>query len=167
MTRLRLVLAATIALASAGAAMALVAAGPSPAGASSPAPVSTIYAPTRTFDPGPTAAAGSTDVYHCALINPHITSNRYVVSSQLLPDKTYEVHHAIYFLVLPDKIAEAKALDAGGNGWTCFGDPIRSAASLGASASGCPDTGPTRLPSEPGSFSRKAARSSCRSTTTC
>ena len=133
MTRFRLVLVATVALASAGAAIAVAGAGPSPAGASSPVPVSTTYAPTRTFDPGPAAAAGSTDVYHCTLIDPRITSNRYVVSSQLLPDKTYEVHHAIYFLVLPDKIAEAKALDAGGNGWTCFGDPISSASTFGAS----------------------------------
>lgn len=97
------------------------------------APVSTTYAPNRTFDPGPAAAAGSTDVYHCTLIDPRIASDRYVVSSQLLPDKTYEVHHAIYFLVLPDKIAEAKSLDAGGKGWTCFGDPISSSNTFGAS----------------------------------
>jgi hypothetical protein len=133
MTRLRLVLAASVALVTAGAGLVVAGAGSTPAGASSPTPVSTTYAPTRTFDPGPAAAAGSTDVYHCTLIDPRISSNRYVVSSQLLPDKTYEVHHAIYFLVLPDKVAEAKALDAGGNGWTCFGDPISSASTFGAS----------------------------------
>ena len=133
MSRFRLVLVATVALAGAGVGIAMIAVGPPSASASSPVPVSTTYAPTRTYDPGPSAAAGSTDVYHCTLIDPHIASNRYVVSSQLLPDKTYEVHHAIYFLVLPDKIAEAKALDAGGNGWTCFGDPISSASTFGAS----------------------------------
>ena len=133
MTRFRLVLVATVVLASAGVGIAMIAIGPPPASASSPVTVSTTYAPTRMYDPGPSAAAGSTDVYHCTLIDPHITSDRYVVSSQLLPDKTYEVHHAIYFLVLPDKIAEAKTLDAGGNGWTCFGDPISSASTFGAS----------------------------------
>ncbi len=138
MTRLRLVLATTVALTTVGVGSALSGAGHSAAGASSStrstvAPVSTTYAPNRTFDPGPAAAAGSTDVYHCTLIDPRIASDRYVVSSQLLPDKTYEVHHAIYFLVLPDKIAEAKSLDAGGKGWTCFGDPISSSNTFGAS----------------------------------
>ena len=133
MTRLRLVLAASVVLVTIGVDLAVVGVGSSAAVAASPTPLTTTYAPAKTFNPGPTAVAGSTDVYHCTLIDPHITSDRYVVSSQLLPDKVAEVHHAIYFLVLPDKVAEAKALDAGGNGWTCFGNPIASASTFGAS----------------------------------
>ena len=133
MTRLRLVLVACVVLVTVGVGLAVSGVGSSPAVAATPTPLTTTYAPAKTFNPGPTAAAGSTDVYHCTLIDPHITSDRYVVSSQLLPDKVAEVHHAIYFLVLPDKVAEAKALDAGGNGWTCFGDPIASASTFGAS----------------------------------
>ena len=133
MTRLRLILVATVVLVTVAVGLAVAGVGSSPAVAASPTPLTTTYAPAKTFNPGPTAAAGSTDVYHCTLIDPHITSDRYVVSSQLLPDEVAEVHHAIYFLVLPDKVAEAKALDVGGNGWTCFGDPIASASTFGAS----------------------------------
>ncbi len=123
LTRLALV----IVLAAAGLATAVLT---SSAGASPP--VSTI-----TMQPGhaytPQAPAGATDDYHCTLVNPHVTSNSFIVSSQFYPNSV-EVHHAILFLVPPNVVSAAKAADVGGKGWTCFGEtalPGTGLASLG------------------------------------
>jgi hypothetical protein len=81
----------------------------------------------------PLAAVGATDDYHCSLVNPHITKNSYVISSQFRPGST-EVHHAVLSLVPPSMTAQAVAANAatGGKGWTCFGAPSLPGASLGA-----------------------------------
>jgi hypothetical protein len=81
----------------------------------------------------PQAAVGATDDYHCTLVNPHITKNSYVVSSQFRPGSP-EVHHAVLSLVPPDQTAQAIAANAatGGKGWTCFGAPSLPNASLAA-----------------------------------
>jgi len=72
----------------------------------------------------PHASAGGTDDYHCTLLNPHVTSDSYIVGSQFFPNdgKSFEVHHAILFLVPPDLAQTALADDASGKGWTCFGE---------------------------------------------
>ena len=84
------------------------------------------FGPTSTFAPATAAVNGSTDVYHCFLIDPHLTSNRELVSSEFLPGARKEVHHAIYFLIPPNLAHEARALDATshGKGWSCFGAPL-------------------------------------------
>lgn len=64
---------------------------------------------------------GGTDDYHCTLVDPHVTTNSYVVASQFFPESP-EVHHAILFLVPPSLAAMAKSDDANGQGWTCFGE---------------------------------------------
>jgi hypothetical protein len=69
----------------------------------------------------PTAAVGTTDDYHCTLLNPHINRNAYVISSQFFPGSA-EDHHAALFLVPPALAAEAKQANIGGKGWTCFGE---------------------------------------------
>ena len=69
----------------------------------------------------PKAPPGATDDYHCTLVNPHVTSNSFIVSSHFYPNSP-EVHHAIIFLVPPALASAAKAANAGGNGWTCFGE---------------------------------------------
>src|SRR5579862_1687350 len=70
----------------------------------------------------PTApAGGGTDDYHCTLVDPHVTSDSTIVASQFFPQSP-EVHHAILFLVPPTLAAKAKADDANGQGWTCFGE---------------------------------------------
>jgi len=88
--------------------------------------VTDTFGPPAPFSPGSAAANGSTDVYHCTLLDPHLTSDRELVSSQFLPGTTREVHHAIYFLIPPAHVAEARALDAAsdGAGWSCFGAPL-------------------------------------------
>jgi len=79
----------------------------------------------------PQAAVGATDDYHCSLVNPHITHNSYVISSQFRPGGS-EVHHAVLALVPPSMTAQAIAANVatGGKGWTCFGAPALPDASL-------------------------------------
>jgi hypothetical protein len=81
----------------------------------------------------PVAAVGATDDYHCSLVNPHITENSYVISSQFKPGSP-EVHHAVLALVPPSMTAQAIAANAAtnGKGWTCFGAPSLPNASLAA-----------------------------------
>jgi hypothetical protein len=68
-------------------------------------------------------AAGATDDYHCTLLNPHVTRNSYIVSSQFFPGSGgNEDHHAILFLVPPKLAATAQADNTGNSGWTCFGE---------------------------------------------
>jgi len=88
--------------------------------------VTDTFGPSAAFSPGSAAVGGSTDVYHCFLLDPRLASDRELVSSQFLPGATKEVHHAIYFLIPPAHVAEARALDAGSNGkgWSCFGAPL-------------------------------------------
>lgn len=74
----------------------------------------------------PHAAKGTFDDYHCTLINPHVTTNSYIVASQFYPESK-EVHHSILFLVPPRLAASAEEADKGGHGWSCFGEaPIPS-----------------------------------------
>jgi len=90
----------------------------STAGASAP-PVTNITMRASAYTPH--APSGGTDDYHCTLVDPHVTENSFIVSSQFYPDSV-EVHHAILFLVPPDEAAAARAADTDGRGWTCFGE---------------------------------------------
>jgi hypothetical protein len=78
----------------------------------------------------PHAAPGSYDDYHCTLLNPHITTNSFIVASQFYPESV-EVHHSILFLVPPNLAASAERADANGKGWSCFGEaPIPGTSSV-------------------------------------
>ena len=82
----------------------------------------------------PRAAPGSTDDYHCTLVNPHVTTNSYIISSQFVPGSS-EDHHAALFLVPPSLAKTAEADNEVGKGWTCFGEgalPNSSIAGLAA-----------------------------------
>jgi hypothetical protein len=73
----------------------------------------------------PVFTNGSTDDYHCILLNPHVTKNSYIVASQFHPGSgpaTVEVHHAILFLVPPSEVATAESINPGDKGWSCFGE---------------------------------------------
>jgi hypothetical protein len=80
----------------------------------------TLVSPTYT----PRGVFGGTDDYHCTLLNPHVTQDSYIISSQFLPGSA-EDHHAILSLVPPSLAATALRENAatGGKGWTCFGAP--------------------------------------------
>jgi hypothetical protein len=106
---------------------------PGSAGATpaSPPGVSTVSVASPRYTPH--AAVGATDDYHCTLVNPHVTRNSYVISSQFKPGGR-EVHHAVLALVPPSLTAQAIAANAAtkGKGWTCFGAPALPGASLAA-----------------------------------
>ena len=69
----------------------------------------------------PHAPPGATDDYHCTLMNPHVKTNSYIISSQFFPGSP-EDHHAILFLVPPDLAASAEAANVNNLGWSCFGE---------------------------------------------
>jgi hypothetical protein len=74
----------------------------------------------------PRSINGGTDDYHCTLVDPHVTANSFIVSSQFFPGSgksVAEVHHAILFMVPPSLAKAAVAANNGGKGWTCFGEP--------------------------------------------
>jgi hypothetical protein len=81
----------------------------------------------------PMDAVGSTDDYHCTLINPHVKQDSYVISSEFRPGGA-EVHHAVLSLVPPSLASAAVQANAhtGGKGWTCFGAPSLPDAGLAA-----------------------------------
>ena len=75
---------------------AATAAPATPAGS---AHVSTIWLKmAHAYTPDP--AEGTTDDYHCTLLDPHVTTNSYVISSQFFPG-SHEDHHAALYLVPP------------------------------------------------------------------
>jgi hypothetical protein len=81
-------------------------------------PITTISLTSPTYRPH--AARGTTDDYHCTLLNPHVTRDSYVISSQFFPGSV-EDHHAILYLVPPSLAAAAERDDVSGKGWSCFG----------------------------------------------
>ena len=75
----------------------------------------------RPYAPRP--PAGATDEYRCFLVDPGLNKRAFLTGSQFLPRNIGIVHHAIFYRVRRDAVAEARGLDAGdpGDGWTCFG----------------------------------------------
>jgi hypothetical protein len=93
--------------------------------------------PSRAYTPR--VIGGSTDDYHCMLLDPKLTQNMFVTSAVVKPQQTGIVHHVILFEATGDNATEARRLDAksGGKGWTCFGGPqlTETRASAGNAAS--------------------------------
>jgi hypothetical protein len=81
----------------------------------------------------PRAAPGTTDDYHCTLVNPHVARNSYIISSRFIAGND-EVHHAALFLVPPSSAAAVERDNDGGRGWTCFGGPLPGTALVGLEA---------------------------------
>ncbi len=131
MPRAVIVAIGVVLMAGALGAVALATSGSTEANPRSQTPVSTVSVASPRYKPH--AAAGATDDYHCSLVNPHITQNSYVISSQFKPGSP-EVHHAVLALVPPAMTAQAIAANAAtsGEGWTCFGAPALPSASLAA-----------------------------------
>ncbi|MET0492630.1 MAG: monooxygenase [Actinoplanes sp.] len=72
----------------------------------------------------PEPPAGGTDDYRCFIVDPGLTGTPYLTGSQVLPQNTDLVHHAILFQVQPQNAADARDhdRDTPGQGWTCFGN---------------------------------------------
>jgi hypothetical protein len=81
----------------------------------------------------PVAAPGTTDDYHCTLVNPHVRHDEYIVSSRFVAGSD-EVHHAALFLLPPSLASTAERDNRGGRGWTCFGLPLPSSDPAGVAA---------------------------------
>lgn len=69
----------------------------------------------------PQAASGSTDDYHCTLVNPHVTRKSYIISSEFVSGSA-EVHHAALFLVLPSMAATVERDNRGDGGGRASGN---------------------------------------------
>jgi hypothetical protein len=94
--------------------------GSGPASAQGSVRVSTItVAQAKAYTPQ--APPGATDDYHCTLLNPHVTQDSYIISSQFFPGSK-EDHHAILFLVPPALAQAAETANVNGEGWSCFGE---------------------------------------------
>ncbi len=124
--RIRLIAACVVLAVVLAACSSSAAPAPTTGSATLDAATSATFGAAGSFSPASAAVNGSTDVYHCFLVDPHLTTDRELVSSEFLPQARKEVHHAIYFLIPPQQVPEARALDAGshGHGWSCFGAPL-------------------------------------------
>jgi hypothetical protein len=71
----------------------------------------------------PVAPKGSTDLYHCSLLNPKVTVSQMITQAQFVPGNKPEVHHAVLYLIPASLAATARAMNNNGKGWTCFGGP--------------------------------------------
>jgi len=69
----------------------------------------------------PKAQPGTTDDYHCTVLDPHVRTNSYILSSQFRPGSA-EDHHAALFLVPPNIAAQARRDHTVNKSWTCFGE---------------------------------------------
>jgi len=96
---------------------------PAAAGGGTAPGTTLILTPARSYTPH--ATAGSTDDYHCTLLDPKLSQDMFVTSAAVQPQRGTMVHHVILFEAAGDNAAEARRLNAvsGGKGWTCFGGP--------------------------------------------
>ncbi len=90
----------------------------------------------KAFNPIP--PRGGHDLYHCALLDPKVTTDQMITSTTFTPGTPFEVHHAVMYWVPPSQAGAARKLDGGGRGWTCFGGPgiggVGTIADLGATS---------------------------------
>ncbi|WP_061295955.1 monooxygenase [Herbidospora cretacea] len=72
----------------------------------------------------PKGPNGGKDDYRCFLIDPGAQGSGFLTGAQFQPLNTAVVHHAIFFRLSPEQVAEARRMDAAapGQGWTCFAD---------------------------------------------
>jgi mono/diheme cytochrome c family protein len=83
----------------------------------------------------PRGIGGSTDDYHCFLLDPHLSQDSFVTAAKVLPQHAGIVHHVILFDASGANVTDARQLNAhsGGKGWTCFGGPGLSETQASAS----------------------------------
>lgn len=77
---------------------------------------------TKAYNPLP-PSTGGTDLYHCSLLDPKVTTDQMIVKSVFTPGVLWEVHHAILYYVPASLASVARTADQNGKGWTCFGGP--------------------------------------------
>ena len=80
-----------------------------------------IYTATMAKPHIPAGRNGGTDDYHCFLVNPHVSVDSLITSSQFVPQNPKIVHHAILFQIDAADVPQAEKLNINGDGWPCFG----------------------------------------------
>ena len=85
----------------------------------------------------------SPDDYRCQIIDWPLEDEVFVTGFSVTPDKKAIVHHAIAFLISPERADEFRAMDDAeeGPGYTCFGGPTASTVEGMATLRGQRDTG--------------------------
>jgi hypothetical protein len=87
----------------------------------------------------PISVDGSADDYHCFVVDPGVTEDRFLIGHQVQPGNADLVHHVLVYQPINDQTEhEAVALDAAaeGPGYTCFGDAGVDASIMAAWAPG-------------------------------
>lgn len=92
------------------------------------------------------------DDYHCFVIDWPYQTDQYVVGFNVKPGNARVAHHAIAFLIPPDKAASITALDdaEAGAGYTCFGGPGGGSTSVSWLGSWAPGGKPIMYPENTG-----------------
>jgi len=70
-----------------------------------------------------TADSSLTDDYRCFLLDPQLTTDRYITGYTVQPGAKQLVHHVLLYQISADARSEAEALDSADSqpGWQCFG----------------------------------------------
>lgn len=92
------------------------------------------------------------DDYRCFLIDWPYATDKYVTGFNVLPGNARVVHHAIAFLITPDRVAMYQALDDAepGPGYTCYGGPGGNTNTVAWVGSWAPGVTPTMYPKDTG-----------------
>lgn len=100
------------------------------------------------------------DDYHCFVIDwPHQT-DKYVTGFNVKPGNARVVHHAIAFLIPPERLATITALDDAepGPGYTCYGGPGGNQSAISWVGSWAPGVVPSMYPADTGLLVRPGSK---------
>lgn len=110
--------------------------------------------------PGSWTPMQEPDDYHCFVIDWPRQADTYVTGFNVKPGNARVVHHAIAFLIPPERVAETLALDAAepGPGYTCYGGPGGRSTSVAWIGSWAPGVTPTMYPADTGLLVRPGSK---------
>ncbi len=110
--------------------------------------------------PGTWTPTKEPDDYHCFVIDWPEQTEKYVVGFNVKPGNARVVHHAIAFLVPPERVKTVTDLDAAeaGPGYTCYGGPGGNASSVAWVGSWAPGVRPTMYPADTGLLIRPGSK---------
>ena len=90
-------------------------------------PAETVAAPRADLvaDPGRVYQPDNSrsDDYHCFVFDPKLAADTFMQAATVVPGNRAIVHHVLLFEVLAGDADEIRRLDAGGQGYPCFGGP--------------------------------------------
>jgi hypothetical protein len=110
--------------------------------------------------PGAWTPTKEPDDYHCFVIDwPHQT-DKYVVGFNVKPGNARVAHHAIAFLIPPERAAMVTALDDAepGPGYTCYGGPGGNQSTVSWLGSWAPGVVPNMYPTDTGLLVRPGSK---------